>query len=239
MLVFARVSGLLIVFPGVSLRAVPVRVRLMLALAVTALIVPLADTRGGAYTEDALLLARCALELTVGLMLGLFCRMGMFILSTAGLLIAQTLSLSQIFGVTTTEDNNTTISTLLTMAGVAILFSSGFMIDVIGLLSRMYTELPLAGSQLPSLGLFVQRLVEAGSFVLLSAFLLSLPFIVMNVCYNLIIGILNRTMPQLMVTFVGLPAITLCGLILFSIFVQQLLEQWRPLVDDIIMTGIA
>jgi len=55
---------------------------------------------------------------------------------------------------------------------------------------------------------------------------LALPFLILNFAYNLILGFLNRAMPQLLVSFVGLPGITLAGLFLLMFCAAAMLTGW-------------
>ena len=57
-------------------------------------------------------------------------------------------------------------------------------------------------------------------------FTLSAPFFIASLVYNLAFGVINRAMPQLMVAFVGAPAITAGGLALFFLSAPLLLEVW-------------
>ena len=56
------------------------------------------------------------------------------------------------------------------------------------------------------------------------AFSLALPFVIAALLYNLALGIVNRAMPALAVSFIGAPALTLGGLILFALAAPLLLE---------------
>ncbi len=58
------------------------------------------------------------------------------------------------------------------------------------------------------------------------AFGLSMPFVIGALLYNLALGFLNRAMPQLMVTFVGAPALTAGGLLLVFLAAPLLLSTW-------------
>jgi flagellar biosynthetic protein FliR len=44
--------------------------------------------------------------------------------------------------------------------------------------------------------------------------------------YNLTLGVINRAMPQLMVTFIGAPAITFVGLLLLLLMAPLMLSVW-------------
>ena len=50
--------------------------------------------------------------------------------------------------------------------------------------------------------------------------------------YNVAIGVINRAMPQLMVAFVGAPAITAGGLILLVLTTPYLLSVWLEALNS-------
>jgi flagellar biosynthetic protein FliR len=79
---------------------------------------------------------------------------------------------------------------------------------------------PLAPGDLAELGIgHVAR-----SFSL--AFGLAAPFVLAAFVYNLALGAINRAMPQLMVAFVGAPAITGAALALLALTAPLMLEVW-------------
>jgi flagellar biosynthetic protein FliR len=58
------------------------------------------------------------------------------------------------------------------------------------------------------------------------AFTLAAPFVIASFIYNLALGVINKAMPQLMVAFVGAPAITAGGLILMFLCMPLMLSVW-------------
>lgn len=59
-----------------------------------------------------------------------------------------------------------------------------------------------------------------------NAFTLAAPFVITSLIYNVALGAINRAMPQLMVAFVGAPAITAGGLILLMLISPLILSIW-------------
>jgi flagellar biosynthetic protein FliR len=58
------------------------------------------------------------------------------------------------------------------------------------------------------------------------AFSLSAPFLIASLLYNVALGVINKAMPQLMVAFVGAPAITWGGLALLMLSAPSILAAW-------------
>ncbi|WOI52941.1 flagellar biosynthetic protein FliR [Parvularcula sp. LCG005] len=226
MLIFSRLSLLIFMLPGIGTRIIPVNVRVVVALAITLLLFPVIAPRLSA--TDLPLVALIVGEVFVGFALGFFIRVSIFVLSMAGAAIAQSLSLSQIFGAGISEESNTTVSTLLTMAGAVLFLTIGAHITMIEIFVRSYENLPpgfiFAND---AVGLIARKALAVCGDGLAFALMLSAPFLLLNLAYNVLLGVLNRAMPQLMVTFVGMPAITLSGLVLLLVAVSGLLMRWR------------
>jgi flagellar biosynthetic protein FliR len=66
------------------------------------------------------------------------------------------------------------------------------------------------------------------------AFSLSAPFVIASLVYNVALGVINRAMPQLMVSMVGAPAVTLGGMVLMFISLPAMLEIWRSGLSDLL-----
>ena len=63
------------------------------------------------------------------------------------------------------------------------------------------------------------------------AFALAVPFLVGSLLYNLALGAINRAMPQLMVAFVGAPALTWAALVLLLATAPLILSVWHEHFD--------
>lgn len=219
-LVFLRVGAAMALLPAFGEQSVPQRVRLALALAFSAVVAPAViedlPLDGGAPTA---VLA----EVLAGLALGLGLRMFVLALQMAGAIIAQATSLSQLFGGASAEPQPA-VGNLLTVAGLALAVTAGLHVRAAELLILSYDILP--AGQLPS----ASDLGDWGVFQIARAFSLAFslaaPFVVASLVYNVALGIINRAMPQLMVAFVGAPALTLGGLALMALVVPLALGVW-------------
>ena len=219
--VFTRLSLLVFLMPGLGARVVPSRVKLVVALALTALLTPLVAR--DVPTEAALPLLLAG-EAMAGAYLGFSFRVLVFALSIAGTIIAQALSLSQIFGAGISEDSSTTVSTLLTLAAMTLFLTAGLHIEAFGLLLDSYEAFPpgLGGHS----GGYAQAALRACADGFAFGLSLAAPFVLMNLAYNAVLGLASRAMPQLMVTFVGMPAITFAGLALLAAGAGLILTVW-------------
>jgi len=223
-IVFLRVAPIIALFPGFGERSVPMRIKLGLALALTVLVatavgpgLPGPDRAGVPLGQLVLI------ESGIGLLLGIGVRLFVLALQTAGSIAAQSTSLSQILG-------NASITPMPAMGHVLVTgaVALAMILDLHVRLAEMvvlsYRIFPLAeglaGAEVAQWG--VGRVAHAFGF----AFTLAAPFVIASLLYNLTLGIINRAMPQLMVVFVGAPAITGAGLFLLMLLAPTMLAIW-------------
>lgn len=225
-LVFLRVGAAMALMPAFGEQAVPQRVKLALALAFTAVVAPavsadLAAIKPGASTP-------LISEVIAGLIIGAGLRFFIIALQIAGTIIAQATTLSQLFAGTGPEPQPA-ISNLLVMAGLALAVMGGLHLQVAELLILSYGPLP-AGHLPGAADTADWGLVQiARAFGL--AFALAAPFVVASLIYNVAIGVINRAMPTLMVSFVGAPALALGGLLMLAVVTPLALAVWIAAIE--------
>lgn len=226
-IVFLRVGGAMALMPAFGEQIVPARVRLVAAFAFT--LVTLSGTDPvtlGAATRTAVSPTLLS-EMGVGLAIGAMLRLFVLALQTAGMMIAQSISLAQMFGVA--GESQPAVSTLLTLGGLALAAHLGLHIKIAALLIASYDAIP--PRSLPSAE--VLRLWGLGgvaqTFSL--AFSIAMPFVLGGLLYNIALGAINRAMPQMMVTFIGAPALTFGGLVLLTVAVPTGLLVWSGALD--------
>lgn len=223
-LVFVRVSGVMAVLPAFGERAVPARIRLILAIAFTLISFPAVPVSTQVAAPDSLFFVRNVIgEAIAGLTIGLIIRFTVMALQIAGAIIAQSTSLSQLFG-GGAVDAQPAMGHVLFTGGLALAVTLGLHEEVAVLIIQSYEFMPMG--MLPTSDELSQLMVAhvAGTFAL--AFAFSAPFLIASVIYNTALGVINRAMPQLMVAFVGAPAITFGGLALLLVCAPFLLEIW-------------
>jgi len=223
--VLIRVGAVMAVLPAFGERSVPERVRLMLALAFTAIVAPAvsADVMPVIEGGTGLMLALLG-EVAAGLALGLALRLFVLVLQMAGSIAAQSTSLSQIFAGAAVEPLPA-IGHVMVISGLALAVMTGLHVRVAEALIGSYTILPPGQIPDPSIIADWGSARVGRAFAL--AFTLAAPFVIASFVYNLALGVINKAMPQLMVAFVGAPAITAGGLILLVLSLPIILSTWN------------
>ncbi|MEO1612626.1 MAG: flagellar biosynthetic protein FliR, partial [Pseudomonadota bacterium] len=230
--VFARVGAALSLTPGFGEMTIPVRVKLGAAVAFTALAWPAVAPIAAAYPAPETpfdIGFLIGMEAICGLALGLAVRMFVFALQYAGSIAAQATSVAQILGGGVTPDPMPALGALLTLAGIALALAAGLAEKLVVALIASYAVLPYG--QPPVVGDFAAWGVERGADALGLAFGLAAPFCAGALLYNLALGAINRAMPQLMVAFIGAPAITAGALLLLLLAGPAALTHWHGRLD--------
>ena len=240
MAIFARLSVFMYLLPGIGETVIPQRIRLVVALMLAWLLLPLLTPdiafANMSIAEGALLMGKEALY---GFVLGFIFRLMIFALQILGNIMSPALSISQVLGEGIATEPNTTISTILMMAGATLLVTMDLHVEAVGIFYQSYEMFPLGTS--PNFDNLAFWVTHKSMEVFAFGVTLALPFIILNFVYNLMLGFLNRAMPQLMVSFVGMPAITGAGLFLLVIATGSILTFWvqsyTGVFDDVSVIG--
>jgi len=223
--IFTRLSVFMYLLPGLGETVIPMRIRLGIAFMMTWLLVPVLAPNilipDLTLPSGSLLIAK---EGFYGFLLGFAFRLMIFVLQILGNIVSQALSISQVLGEGIATEPNTTISTLLMMAGITLLVTMDLHIEAVGVFYRSYEAFPLGTS--PQMDNVAYWMTHKAMGMFSFGVALGLPFIILNFVYNLMLGFLNRAMPQLMVSFVGMPFITGVGLVLLVVATASILNFW-------------
>jgi flagellar biosynthetic protein FliR len=222
--ILTRISVFVFLLPGLGETAISVRTRLVVALMITWLIVPIIGLDTGEDWNINTLLAIVALEAFYGFVLGFGLRLMVFALQISGSIVSQSLSLTQVFGGGMTSEPNTSVGTILMMGGVTLLVTLDLHTRAVGFLLQSYETFPLASA--PDLEKIAYGIAQKSMWVFSFSVSLALPFLVLNFIYNLMLGFVNKAMPQLMVSFVGMPFITGVGIVLLALSIAGILTVW-------------
>jgi flagellar biosynthetic protein FliR len=222
--VFLRVGAAMAVLPAFGERSIPARVRLAASFSFTIIVVPAAAPQITTQSLNEIVLGfHLFTEVAVGLLIGIGLRLFILALQTAGAIAAQSTSLSQIFGAAGV-DPQPAIGHLMVIAGLALAVSLHLHVRIAELFVGSYEIFP------PGTGFKGIALYEWGTARVSAAFALAFsiaaPFVIASFIYNVALGVINKAMPQLMVAFVGAPAITAGGLLLLFATMPFLLTVW-------------
>ena len=221
MLVIFRIGGLMVFAPVLSSRAVPVRVRILLAFVIGFAVypvllslglVPMLQSGGGLWT----LVPLVAMEILVGVAIGLLATLPLMAMRVGGQLAGQQMGLGfATFYDPNVEDDADLVGQLyyfvalvifLSMSGLDIMFES---------LLHTFTNVPAAAMA------FGEGVLALMLGMLLSAFEISLrvaaPVLAILFLQSIALGYVSRTVPQLNILSLGFPLRLILGfLVMFA-----------------------
>lgn len=229
-LVFVRVGAMIALLPGFGEQSVPSRIKLAVAISFTILVWPLVEISSDILAISMFdALPMILTEALVGLFLGLSVRLVLIALQFAGSIASHSASLAQLMGAGATPDPMPAIGNILVVTGLVLAFSLGLHIKAVNAIALSFQTLPIG--TLPTGGDIANWGIAKSSSVAGIAFTLAAPFLVASFAYNLVLGFINRAMPQLMVAFIGAPAITASGIFILFLAGPALLSAWHQHLD--------
>jgi flagellar biosynthetic protein FliR len=232
LLTCCRVQSCFLALPVFSERALPVRVRMALGMAVTPLLAE--QLRAPVEINSLLQLGTLAgAEILTGLALGGLVRIFALALDVAATAIASASSLSQLIGVAT-EHTAHPIGNLVHLAGLAALVALGFPVMACEFLHESFVLRPL-GSWPEIAGLIPNLIIVIRqSFVL--AMLLASPFVLGGFLFQVLSGMISKVMPNLPIVFIAAPGAIIIALLALAVLVPSILSVWSGAVLDVLKT---
>ena len=235
MLVFARVSALLAVFPLFSMQNFPVKARLALGAMAAFLIAPGLSAPAPATSSTAGLALMLAQEIGVGLVLGFVTRLLFYILEFAGNLIASELGMN--WGATLSPMSNSRSEApglMLFLLGAMAFLTLDMHQFLLRALQRSYEVLPAGGARLGAA--LLEDIVGRTSHTFVLGLLMAAPVIAVSFLINLVFSVIARAVPQMNVfvesfSFRALAGLTVFGLTM-NLIAQHAVNYLRRLPED-------
>jgi flagellar biosynthesis protein FliR len=233
-LAFSRIGTMIMLLPGVGELSVPTRVRLTIALLLTAVILPL---HRSAYHPDlnnfGPILLTMGQEMLVGAVLGLVSRLTIASLQIAGSVVAQQMGLGFVTAVDPTQgQQGMLVGNFLTVLGVTLIFAFDLHHLVIHALDDSYTI--FAPGEVPIVGDIASLVTGTVTSAFRIGIQLSAPFLVFGLLFNLGLGVLSRLMPQMQVFFVGMPLSIIVGFLILILVLGAMMMTFLGQVEGVL-----
>jgi flagellar biosynthetic protein FliR len=209
-----RISAFLLSSPFFSIRAVTVRIRVLLAALLTFMIYPLADWPI-IDPISAIGLKEIFVQVFIGVSMGLLLQIVNAALIVGGQAISSSMGLSMANMVDPNMGNVPVIAQFLVVCSTLIFLGMGGHVIVISLLLEGFKLLPI-GSMV-DLNALVGLTVQWSAMIFLGALLLGMPIISSLLLINIGLGVITRAAPALNIFAVGFPAMILAGMVLLLI----------------------
>lgn len=203
-----RIGALLMTAPVFSLRALNVRVRVLLALVLTLMVAPLYDWPRIDPLSGAGLL-EIANQITLGVLMGLMLQVVTAAILVGGQSISNAVGLSMATLIDPNSGNVPVLGQFLIIMATLIFLGLGGHALLLGLLIDSFESMPI-GKHLLSQQAW-GGLIAWTSMIFLGGLLIALPIMVTLLFINIGLGVASRAAPALNIFSVGFPAMVIVG----------------------------
>ncbi len=228
---FVRISAMLLASPVFGASTVPVRVRVLLAVLVAALVTPSLPSTAGVDLLGPVGLLLSAQQVLVGVAMGFSLQMAFAAIIVAGQSLAMTMGLG--FAMAVDPQNGVQVPVLsqlyVILATLIFLAIDGHLV-LIHTLVESFSLLPVGATT--SYGSLAMGLVALGSELFASALLLALPALTAVLLVNISFGVITRAAPQLNIFAVGFPVTIMVGFAFIMLSMPTMFSTLTRFLDN-------
>ena len=239
MVLFSRVSAVLMLFPGIGESFVPARIRMMFALSLCLLL--LEPMQGHFPTPPSSMpdfVRLIGYEVLIGLFFGTFLRFLMSGLESAGTIIGLQTGLSNATIMNPAMAAQSPLpSAFLSVAGLALIFITGLDHFLLRSILDTYNVFPVGGELMP--GDMAQQVMRTTNDSFKLGIELAAPFLVIGLLGNLAVGLIQKLLPQVQLFMIMMPVQIWGGLILLAVTMTSILTLWLQYVDDSVVSFLS
>jgi flagellar biosynthetic protein FliR len=207
---FLRVSAMMLAAPIFSAASFSVRARVLLAVMIAILVVPILPAAPAVDPLSAVGLLLALREVAIGLVMGFVMQLVFGAVVIAGHSVAMSMGLGFAMSVDPQNGIQVPVVSQLNVVLATLLFLAidGHLM-LIAAVVESFTVLPVASAVAPD-GMFA-NVVSLGSQLFASALLLGLPTLTAILMINVAFGVITRAAPQLNIFAVGFPVTIVAG----------------------------
>lgn len=207
---FVRILSFVMVDPLLSIRAVPRRVKVGFALALTVVVVPLLNTVPSTLPSGPAAIMLLIQQIMIGASIGFVVRLMFTAVEMAGDLAGLQMGLGFAAQIDPVHGGQTPVlAQLMGVMATLIFFALDGHLMVIRTVLDSFQQLPVAPVPVSSKGFYA--LVEFAGKLFTLGLWLSLPVVVTLLLTNVAIGVIARAAPQMNLFAVGFPLTLLLG----------------------------
>jgi flagellar biosynthesis protein FliR len=225
LLVLARVTGAVLMLPGLGSQYINTPVRVLFCMAIAAVISPmLMDNMPQAPEEPYLFFSYVIIEALIGAFIGIMGRMLLSSLEVAGSVIGFQSGLMNAFVMNPVEGRQSSLpATYLSTIVLALIFISDLhhlALQAVYDSYQIFQPGSLAGHKNLSQD-FMQSVVRIIGEAFILGTQIAAPIIILSMLFFIGMGLLNRLMPQLQVFFIAQPFQIFLGFLILSMLVSS------------------
>ncbi|MEW6646997.1 MAG: flagellar biosynthetic protein FliR [Pseudomonadota bacterium] len=226
-----RIAAMIVAMPIFGSILIPVRVRLMLALAVTSIVAPVLPP-GPAVDPISLASVLIILQqILIGVAMGFAMQLVFNAVTTGGQIIAMQMGLGFASMVDPQNGMQVPVLSQLYLLLVTLLFLgfNGHLV-MIEMVAESFTALPVAADGLTRNSFWT--LAGWGTQMFAGALWLALPAVASLLVVNIAFGVMARAAPQLNIFAIGFPVALMMGFVVILFTLPVVVPQFETLVND-------
>ena len=228
---FFRITALFMSMPVVGTRLVTARVRVVLGITVTLLVVPLLPSMPSIPPLSLARLVIIIQQIIIGITIGFFLQVMFHLFVLAGQFMAMKMGLG--FASMNDPANGVTVTVVsqyyLILTTLLFLSVNGHL-AVFQMVIESFSTFPVSDRGL-SADVFLQ-IASSGTWMFSRALLVAMPVLTSLLVVNLAFGVMSRAAPQMNVFAVGFPITLLFGLILIWYSMPSFLPNYHMFMEE-------
>ena len=237
---FMRIGAMFAAMPILSARSVPVRVRILLALVIAWVLVPVIPDPPAVDLISAEALLIGVYQVLIGVAMGFILQMvfSAFVIGGQSIAMAMGLGFASIVDPQNGVQVPVVSQAFLIMVTLIFLALNGHLL-LIEVLAESFQRLPVGPLTITHDGLW--QLVSWGSTMFVGGMLVALPALAALLLVNLAFGVTSRAAPQLNIFAVGFPVMIMVGLAFIILtlpsitdHLSRLMLQAFSLIDQVV-----
>lgn len=232
-LTFARMGTVMVLMPGIGDSFIPMRVRMLFAVAFTAAVAPITSSFLPEVTSNPQLIYLLISEMVTGFFIGTIARIFLAALDTAGMFIGMQIGLgnAMVFNPQMASQGSV-VGAFLSVSGAVLLFATNLHHMLIFGMMDSYNVFPVGAT--PPAEDMAQTISMAVAKSFAIGFYMAAPFIIVSLFLYIAMGVLGRLMPQIQVFILALPAQIALGFMVFFATFSALMLYWLSHYDEAI-----
>lgn len=242
LLVFCRIGSTIMALPGFGESYVPVRVRLMLALSISAVLSPGMQGLPPVPTQVFTLFTIIAAEIMIGVFIGLLARMLISAIQVGGMIIAFQSSLASALVPElsqATGGQGSVLGNMLGITAITLIFATNTHHLMLWAAADSYNM--FEAGHFPDMADIANKAAQTMNNAFDIALKLAAPHILVGLVFYLGNGIIARLMPNIQIFFIMIPPQLMISffilMIVSSSILMWYLEYFREGLGFFIMTG--
>src|SRR5471030_1574679 len=229
---FCRVLAMLSSVPVIGESVIPVTLRILLALVLSVLMLPMAQHAVQIDPFSAHGIMATIEQAVIGFVLGLAFHYTSAVIGVLGFLITSQMGFSMaVMNDPMNGSSSDVVSSLLSVLSIILFFGIDGHLMVTGVVGASFKAWPLGGGYGP---LLLQTVMYNIAWVFSAAMLLAIPVVFSTLVVQLGFGLLNRVAPTLNLFSLGFSVITLFGLLMLTQMIRFIPEHYVMMTNRIL-----